>query len=202
MEDSSMLGTDFVGNLLLLLITAGLTGLLVPLLFRRIDERKHVERKLFEADLARQARIIDAQAGLIERFAGLVWEYQLLLASVPYYRQFEGRDLYPSALEAYEKDAVPLLGKIRAEISKALRLTERTTYEHLKRFYEQLLELDLKTSLLAQRDKAGRDVSAEWSSLQSFVMDKLSEEIDKTIDDLAREVRLKKFVPGGIDRDT
>ena len=70
------LNADFVEKLVLLFLTAGLTGFLVPLLFRRIDERKHRQQKLYEADLARQAKIIDAQVKLIEDLAELVWDYQ------------------------------------------------------------------------------------------------------------------------------
>ncbi len=187
------LSADFVEKLVLLFLTAGLTGFLVPLLFRRIDERKHRQQKLYEADLARQAKIIDAQVKLIEDLAELVWDYQLLLAAVPYYRQFEGRDLYPPALEAYEKNAIPLLGRIRAEISKSLRLTLPATYERLKAFYyKQLLELDLKVSVLAQKDKAGEDVGADWSKLLRFVVDELSEIVDKIIADLAEELELTR----------
>ena len=191
MRDS--ISADFVEKLVLLFLTAGLTGFLVPLLFRRIDERKHRQQKLYEADLARQAKIIDAQVKLIEDLAELVWDYQLLLATVPYYRQFEGRDLYPPALEAYEKNAIPLLGRIRAEISKSLRLTLPATYERLKAFYyKQLLELDLKVSVLAQKDKAGEDVGADWSKLLRFVVDELSEIVDKIIADLAEELELTR----------
>lgn len=187
------ISAEFVENVVLLLLTAGLTGLLVPLLLRQIDQRKHAQQMIFEADIARQAKIIDAQVKLIEDLAQLLWEYQLLLIGVPYYRQFEGRDLYAPSLKAYEDGAGNLLGKIRAEISKALRLTPRSTYQRLKDFYyEHLLELDLKVSVLAQRDKAGAEVSDEWSQLQRFAVEELSEIVDKLIDDLASELELKK----------
>jgi hypothetical protein len=187
------MSTEFIEKIVLLLLTAGLTGFLVPLLFRLIDQRKHAQQKLFEADLARQTKIIDAQVKLIEDLAQLLWEFQLLLIAVPYYRQFEGRDLYSPALKAYEKGAGNLLGRIRAEISKALRLTPRFMYQRLKDFYyKRLLELDLKVSMLAQRDKAGANVQDEWSELQRFAVYELSEIVDKLIDDLAKALGLKK----------
>ena len=185
---------EFIENTILLLLTAGLTGFLVPLLFRRIDQRKHAQQKIFEADLARQAKIIEAQVKLIEDLAQLLWEFQLRLIAVPYYRQFEGRDLYTPALKAYEEVSGNLLGQIRAEISKALRLTPRSMYQRLKKFYhEHLLGLDLTVSDLAQKEAAGDDMSEKWLELQKFAVYELSDIVDKLIDDLANELDLKEI---------
>ena len=141
---------DFIEKAVILLSTAVITGILVPYLFKIIDHRRNIEQKIFEAELSRQSKIIDTQVKLIEDLSSSLWEYQLSLIAVPYYRQFPDRKLFPAALKAYEENSGKLLSKIRAEISKALRLTPHPIYQELKElYYNQLLPLDLKVSELA-----------------------------------------------------
>lgn len=185
---------NFLESLILLLITVGLTGFLAPLLIQRIDARRIREQKIFEATLVRQSKIIDAQVKLIEDLSTLFWEYQLLLIAIPYYRQFKNRDLYQPALFAYEEKAGPLLGKIRAEISKALRLTPSPVFQELNQlYYEQLLPLDLQVSHLAAKDIAGKESESEWGKLHRFAVEDLAEIVDNTLDNLAKELNLKAY---------
>ncbi len=186
------LSQSFIENAVILSLTAGLTGVLVPLLFGLIDERRKKEQKIFDAELSRQSKIIDAQVKLLEDLSSLVWEYQLLLIEVPYYRQFPERDRYAPALRAYEENAGKLLGRIRAEISKALRLTPSSIYQEWKElYYEELLPLDLRLSQLATSDKRNQDKTGEWSKLLQYSVNELSEIVDKIIDKLANELELK-----------
>jgi hypothetical protein len=183
---------DFIENAVILLLTASLTGVLVPLLFRRIDERRNREQKEFEAELSRQSKIIDAQVRLLEDLSGLLWQYQLLLIQVPYYRQFPERSLYPAALKAYEENSGKLLSKIRAEISKALRLTPHSIYQELKDlYYQQLLELDLEVTQLAASDEKQQDRTGEWRKLNRYAVYELSEIVDNIVNRLASELNLK-----------
>ncbi|MCA9905641.1 MAG: hypothetical protein KC547_17420 [Anaerolineae bacterium] len=183
---------SFTENAIILLMTASLTGVLVPLLFRRIDERRNREQKQFEAQLARQSKIIDAQVKLLDDLSCLLWEYQLLLIAVPYYHQFPERSLYPEALKTYEANAGRLLGKIRAEISKALRLTPYPVYQELKTlYYQQLLPLDLELSQLADGDARHQDSEGGWYKLNQYAVGELSEIVDRILNRLATELNLK-----------
>jgi hypothetical protein len=183
---------DFIENAVILLMTASLTGVLVPLLFRLIDERKNREQKIFEAELLRQGKIIDSQVKLLEDLSSLLWEYQLLLIEVPYYRQFPERDLFSTAMKTYEENSGKLLSKIRAKISKVLRLTPYPIYEELKDlYYKQLLSLDLKVSQLAASNVKNQDMTREWRELNQYVVYELSEIVDQIIDKLANELKLK-----------
>ena len=183
---------SLIENLVLLSLTAILTGVLVPLLFRRIDERKNREQKTFEAELSRQNKIIEAQVKLLEDLSSLLWEYQLLLIQVPYYHQFPERDLYSAALKKYEENSGRLLSKIRAEISKAIRLAPSPVYQELKKlYYQELLALDLKVSQLASSDQKQQHVTGDWHKLNEYAVFELSEIVDKIIDKLASELDLK-----------
>jgi uncharacterized membrane-anchored protein YhcB (DUF1043 family) len=51
--------------LVILAVTARLTGLLVPLVKATMDDRKLRNQKRFDAELSRQAKVIDSQAELL-----------------------------------------------------------------------------------------------------------------------------------------
>ena len=68
---------DFLERVLLLMLTAGGTGFLIPYVLKVVDERKAQkqkeiddrrlrEQKLYEAALLRQNKIIDAQVQLLD----------------------------------------------------------------------------------------------------------------------------------------
>jgi len=82
---------SFIQSFLVLLATALLTGLLVPFVKANMDERKLRQQKLFEADLARQGKVIEAQVELLENMAQMLWDFKLLALEVSYYKTY-GQD--------------------------------------------------------------------------------------------------------------
>ena len=182
------LSADLIEKVLLLLLTAGLTGLVAPLVVGRINEQRKRTQTVVEVELARQQRIVDAQVALLEALCRLLWQYQLLLVAVPYWRQFPQRERYAEALAAYEQASGELLGQIRAEISKSIRLTPEPMYEELRRYYEQdLLSLDLQLIKLANGDL---DPDG-WPGFQRYVLVVLAKQTDDLINRLAGDLGLK-----------
>src|SRR5581483_5947493 len=81
--------SSFEQSVILLLMTAGLTGIGAPFILRKVDERRAQRQgeldaqrlraqKVFEADLARQSKTIDAQVAMLEAFSKMVWDFQML----------------------------------------------------------------------------------------------------------------------------
>jgi hypothetical protein len=150
------LSQDFLERTLLLVMTAGLSGFLVPYVLKQIDarklreqkiidERRNREQKEFEADLARQSKVLEAQAQLLESLAKQLWEFQLLAVSVSYYKYHQDETNYEVALTEYDAKAWVYFGTIRTEISKALHLTSSETYQALLNLYtDWLINLDFK----------------------------------------------------------
>lgn len=197
----------FVENLILVLITAAL----IPLVFRFIDDRKSArqrveddlrqqKQKIFEADLSRQSKVLEAQVLFLEQLAELLWTYQLMAIAVSYYHQFNLGDQYQKATKQYLDEAGTLLSKVRAEISKSLRLCSQETYEKLKQlYYDRLLRLDKDlTALIADPDR--RHVGGpSWQAFNEDAVYKLSQEVDNIIHDLAREFGLTGQSPAPLD---
>jgi hypothetical protein len=193
-----MISQRFIEGIAMLLFTAAVTGFLVPYLLRKTDERKLLqqrevdarklrEQKAFEASLARQAKVIEAQVLLLEKLSELLWQYQLMAIEITYYHGQSDQKLYEAAYDRYHANAGALLGRIRAEISKALRLASRATYDALKRlYYDELLKLDQRLTQLTE-GKANN-----WLEVNRFSVYELSEIVDGTLNALATELQLKE----------
>jgi hypothetical protein len=179
------LGSDFLGNVILLFVAALVTGFALPLILKQVEERKARAQKRFEADLARQSRVIDAQVQLLENLSQLLWGFQLLAIEVSYYYAAKQDGLYERALHKYDENAGDLLGKIRAEVSKSLRLTSVPTYEALKDlYYRGLLDLDMRLRQLIE----GHD--HDWSKFNHYAVYEFSDRVDNVLNNLAEELRL------------
>ena len=203
---------SFLKNLALSLLLIGLTSLLIPLVLKQIDDRKALDQQRLQADLARQDRIIDAQADLLDNLASLVWDYEIYAADVLYSRHetFGGDDWHQQAVDAYYLKSGPLLGQMRAEISTILRLAPRPTYDAFLRLYEEeLLALDscllelMKIEATPTADpppprcvaSEGKFAGASWDTLTDYVLEQdLAAQVDREFENLAKAFQLHDAV--------
>jgi hypothetical protein len=175
---------------LLLIVTALLTGLIVPVVKAQMDHRKLQQQKLFEAEIARQGKIIDAQVQLLENLVRMLWEFQLFALAVSYYKFHGEAGKYDAALAEYDDKAWQYFGTIRAEISKARRLVSPPTYETLLKFYTDSL-INLDTELMS----AARSPRGDWNALHERIYSGMAKQTDDIVNLLAEELRLSKNVP-------
>src|SRR5262245_19387402 len=79
----------FTEQIIILVLTAALSTFLIPLIFRWIDrpreerqkereQQRNLEQKRVEADLARQSKIIDAQAAFLDDISQQLWRFRYL----------------------------------------------------------------------------------------------------------------------------
>jgi large-conductance mechanosensitive channel len=90
---------EFIQNVITVLITVALTGILVPFIKARMDDRNFRERKKFEEELARQAKLIEYQSKLLDEITELLWELQALLLEPTYYKIRDNDSGYKSAFQ-------------------------------------------------------------------------------------------------------
>jgi len=189
---------EFRENVMLLLISAVLTGIVIPIVLKIRDDRKFREQKIFEAELARQGKVIDAQAAFLETFSGLLCEYQFLALSVAYYFLENNRERYVAASVEYDAKSWDFLAKLRAEITKAKRLVPQALYDDLVTFFEDILivyDAKISGSTAATPDAAGWDAFREqqgkgFGILYDLFYTKFPAEIDTITTKLASELQL------------
>lgn len=186
-------GQTFLENLLLLLITALLTGLLVPLVKAQMDDKKYRQQKQFEAQLARQSKVIESQVTLLENLSQLLWEFHFSCLEVSYYAQNASyKKRYNEAMKEYDRKSWVLMTKIGTEIGKAQRLVSDGAYAKLKDFYDRwMIDVDNKISALNHR-KASPE---EWRIHHYSVFREGDKKIDEVLGLLARELRLEAPQP-------
>jgi hypothetical protein len=209
---------SFLKNLVLSVLLLAVGSLVIPLVLKQIDDRKFADQQRFQAQLSRQEKIIDAQAELLDTLAADFWNYELYASDVLYSHdaRYGQDDWHQRAVDAYYKEAGPLLGAMRADISKLLRLAPGTSYDAFLDLYEGeilpldscMLELMKKEALLTATPMTttsttdtqpalclaakGRFAAASWDTLTNYVEQQdLAGHVDQELETLAKALGLE-----------
>lgn len=201
---------DFLEKAFLLLLTAGLSGFLIPYILKQIDDRKLREQKIidarrieeqkefdarklqeqkeFDASLIRENNILEAQIKLLENLSAALWELQLLSLAVSYYKVHPNRERYELSLKNYDEKSWGLFKDVRCEVSKAARLVSRKKYNDLLEFFSMKLIQEVDEELMHLVDNNAP--LGEWKKYYDWILKKFPQEIDNIITPLAEELRL------------
>jgi hypothetical protein len=203
---------SFVKNLVLSVLLLGLSSFLIPIVLKQIDDRKFVDQQRYQAELSRQDKIIDEQAEVLDSLASAFWDYEGYAADVLYSRdeRYGRDDWHRRAVDAYYLESGLVLGTMRADISRLLRLAPRPTYESFLRLYEEevlaldscLLEL-MKLEATSSGDSEpfgcvaseGKFYGVSWDTLTVYVLEQdLADRADREFESLARAFGLHHAV--------
>jgi hypothetical protein len=153
----------FRESVMLLILTAVLTGLLVPAVKEFIDRRslrkqqfldemrrqeekkydaeKRQEEKKFDAALARQSSMLESEAGLLDNLAAMLWRLWKMVLKVVYYRTLHNLpDRHEVAFREYDEHSWDLMCNIRAEISRARRLASPDIHDRLAKLFDSFVD--------------------------------------------------------------
>ena len=188
---------DFIEGLALLLVTALLTGILVPLVKLFFDYSNFRKQKLFEDQLARQNNVIESQIIFLETISTLLWEFHTMIAKVSYYQTRElgsendNSALAKSAIKEYEEHFWELvIQKIQVEISKSRRLISPPVYQRLKTIYTDVIS-GVDKELVSLIEKGAS--KEEWTKFHDERLKQVFvNEIDDTLLMLAEDMNLVK----------
>ena len=126
---------SFVEKIILLVITAILTGILVPVIKARIDKNTSDSKKLLEESLKRQVQVMDARATSIKELASLLWQYYSLAKRVAYAGANELKDELQVAFQKYESDGWDVVDKTRSMIGGMRWLLTKDAHIQLVSLY-------------------------------------------------------------------
>lgn len=181
----------FLEKIILLLLTAAITGFGIPYILKRIEERKLREQKKFEADLSRQEKIIDAQSKLLDDLSQLLWKWRYLAKKVVYYGALgkTERERYDLARKQYDESSWDILQEFRSVISRSRRLVSEHAYERLNSLYDYIVgDIDQKVSQMIREVEPD---SKESGDMADRFSKEVSRKLDDAINDLASELKLK-----------
>ena len=185
------LSQDLLEKVALLLLTALLSGLLIPYVLKRVEEARRTEQKVLEADLARQSKLIEAQAEFLDELTDTLWSWRYLTIRVAYYGQ-SAQNKYVAAVSDYEEQIWDVLFKLRKQTSKSRRLVSEETYKRLVELYDRIVgELDPELREAISKLDSSERVAA-LAKLNERLRWQETKNLDDVIDAIAAEVGLKK----------
>jgi F0F1-type ATP synthase membrane subunit b/b' len=180
----------FLQQIVLLLLAALVSGFGIPLVMKVVEDRKLIKQKQFEADLARQEKLIAAQSKLLDDLTQILWKWRYLAKSVVYYRSRNDKERYDDAKKQYEEIVWNLLNEFRTEISRSRRLVSEGAFQNLNCLYDYVVhDLDLKISDLMSEGNS--HVQEDCRRMADRFSKEVSEKLDQALNDLASELRLK-----------
>src|SRR5262245_60219459 len=185
---------DFLEKVVILLVTALLTGLLAPYVLKRVDEAKSVQQKILDADLARQTKVIEAQSKFLDEITETLWNWRYLSMKVAYYGVGDQGPSHADARKVYDLQIWDVLNRLRNQINKSRRLASEEAYKMLVSLYDRIVEIDAQLTQAASESPSPKQ-SEELSELNTLIRWEMTEKLDEVVDLLAKELRLKKSHP-------
>ena len=182
---------DFWEKVLILLMTAVLTGFLVPYILKRVDEAKAIEQKRLEADIARQARLIDAQSKFLDDITETLWKWRYLSMKVAFNGSEQREEQYALAVKEYETGIWDVLSRLRNQTSQSRRLISEQGYLSLVALYDRIVEFDARLDEIVRRKVAAQERVAALAPIQKELRSEMTQKLDETLYKLAREVHLE-----------
>ena len=186
-----MLSPTLKDNLLLLLSTAAISGILVPFVLKQIDQQRAERQRQSDANRTRQEKLIESQAAFLDRLTEKLWKWRYICIKVTYYGGQGDQSGYDAANKAYSEQFWLVLNEIRIEISKAHHLLSPAVLEKLRTFYTLIVNLDrelLSVSTIADISK--RQIL--YMDLNYKIFSAITDTIDSLLNIIASDLQLKK----------
>ncbi|HYC33469.1 MAG TPA: hypothetical protein VEB59_14370 [Gemmatimonadales bacterium] len=177
---------SFLTSVILLILTAVLTGLLVPILKTRWDEASAERRQRLEAELARQSEFLRAQTELLAAFSDATWAFLFDAFQVSYAEAWEELETQEQVWETYTPASWTHLRNIRAIISKSKRLVSDDCHRSLLDTYGWLVQYDDALAMYQVANHPPKD----WEQFHQRYFEEAGKRMDDTIALLATELQL------------
>ena len=169
---------SFLEQIILLVLTALITGFGIPIILKRIDEGK-----------IRQGKIIEAQSKLLDDLSQLLWKWRYMAKQVVYYGAKGDQELYERARNEYNESIWLILHEFRVEISKARRLVSEKAYDRLNALYDYIVgDIDVKISAIIGEEKLD---SISCNAMASRFSSEVTNALDDALNELASQLNLK-----------
>lgn len=175
---------EFLEQIGIVAITALIGGVVIPVIFGRIDRSRIERQKAFEAELARQSKLIEAQSKFLDELSQQLWSYRYLAMAVSYYKPDLHPDRYEKAVSAYDEQSWDLFNQVRTSISKARRLISESSYLELVDFYH-------KSLVPCDRDRVQLVINSSTghSKLNQFLYTEFTQKIDDVLFELSKQLK-------------
>lgn len=174
----ALVSVSFVEKAVLLLLTALITGLLIPYVSSKIQTTN-----------AHNEIVLQAKAKLLDDVTNTLVTYQYLVGDVSYYKSDSSllsEKMQSLAFERYSTRVVELVSQWGVEIAKARTLASPEISDKLNKFMDKVLE---KQDAQLVRLFNNKGSVKEWADLNDL-NGNMYEEAKKLIDELAVDFKI------------
>lgn len=183
-----LLGVTFNESLILLGVTAALTGVLAPIIVGITNSSRLNEQKQYEEGLKRETAFFEAQNDFLKDYSGAVWAYLQKGLQVSYAGKYQTEG-FMDVWNEYDKGTWPLFGRIAYDVSMATTLFSRETADELNYFYHWLQNtFDFALSEKARNHP--QTTPAEWARWHDRMHGEAQKRATELIGAVAREAGL------------
>ena len=133
---------SFLEKFALLVVTALISGIAVPVVVKNISDASAARQKDAEKLAAQNAAIRDAQGKLVDEFSLTVFTYETLAADVSWYQTREGKDegLSRAAYSRYAERTPDLIARWRSLQTRADALASRGVSNKMNDFQTRMFQ--------------------------------------------------------------
>ncbi len=170
---------DFVGKAALLLLTAILSGLLVPLIVSSLQAKR-----------SRNEAILQAQAKLLDDVAEIMLRYETLALDVSWFKTGETANprLHEDAFKRYSEQVADLVARWRIQAVKARTLTS----PNLREMIDAHLMDAFRQQDTPMNQLHGSQANGDSWQKQHLTNVKMLENTNKLIEQIAKDLKLAK----------
>jgi hypothetical protein len=184
--------SDNTQNIITLLLVAVISGFALPALL-----------KLFEVisnqKINRIQEIRKMQLEILEQLTRTIWNWRFLAKQICYYGDYKTsyeKNELNKAIENYDKKVWKLFTEIKAIKSRSFVWFDKYVPKIIEELYNYIKTIDGEIARLIIEVNAncnGRAVSMRFQELEREFTDKVSKEIEKQIDKIAKGIRKPKL---------
>jgi len=190
-QSFALLGlTSFEQNVILLGLTALLTGLSSRMCRRRLTTARRDSGRSGRQNSHATAKLIEAQAKFLDDLTNLLWRWRYTSIKVAYYGGQETEDRYEAAWREYDESIWEVLNGVRSEVSLSRRLVSEPAYRTLRSIYEEdMVKLDRQLSGAREAHPLDQRRMV-FGALNRDIYDGITDRIDATLAEVAAQIGL------------
>ncbi len=170
---------SFIEKFILLIITATLTGLMLPAIMGNLQQKR-----------IRNDAILDAQRTLFYDLSSSMLKYQTMALDVTWFKDSAGysEEMHQKAFERYNQEMTATISDLRSQAARSKALTSPAITTKIDNYVQDVFnEQDTPIQIL-HRDKASKE---KWAAQHQRSI-KMLARTNALVDQIARDLELSK----------
>jgi hypothetical protein len=184
-----LFGESFIEKAILLLLTALITGMAVPLTITWINANETRRQQIINEAKGRNEALLAAQSKLLDDFSETIFIIQTLALDVSWHGSpaYENKEMQKKAYDRYSDQIISHISRWRAQIARARILASQEVAKKMRDYFEIMFLQDAEIVQLYNRQAT----STEWQSRHAK-SETMLDTADNLLAELARDTGISR----------